>query len=280
MNQPQAAQTHKLKVQQTFEMLAGTYDNPATRFFAFCADRLLGFVRPRSGSKVLDVATGTGAVAVPFAQAVGEAGRVAGIDNSSPMLARAEANIRKMALNNIDLFEMDAERLDFKTDYFDYVVCSYGLFFLHDMEAALREWVRVLRPGGTLAFTTFEESAFSPYRDNFVETLKAFGVQLPREPYGSRRISSLAHCASLLEQAGLTDIQVECRQIGYHLRDEKDWWEVVTSTAMRTSYEKLPEADREAFLDKHLAYVTGCKTDDGLWLDVETRFARGIKPPA
>ena len=125
----------------------------------------------RPGSKVLDVATGTGVAAIAFAQAVRPGGRVTAVDISADMLDRAAANITKMALDNVDLHQMDAERLDFRAGYFHSVVCSYGLFFLPDMPAALREWVRVLRPGGKLAFTSFETSAFQPMLDDFVARL-------------------------------------------------------------------------------------------------------------
>jgi ubiquinone/menaquinone biosynthesis C-methylase UbiE len=265
-------------VQQIFDGLAASYDSPATRFFPFCADRLVGFVKPEPGTRVLDVATGTGAVAVPFAQAIGAQGRVHAVDISSAMLDRAAANIRKMALSNVDLQQMDAQQLEFKSGYFHTVVCSYGLFFLPDMRAALRDWVRVLRAGGRLAFTCFEDSAFRPMLDDFVETLQAFGVQLPEGPFGSRRITSLAHCRALLEEAGLEAIETEHVQVGYHLRDENEWWEVVQNTAMRALFEQVPLAQRERFRAQHLAFVAQHKTADGVWMDVQTRFASGIKP--
>jgi ubiquinone/menaquinone biosynthesis C-methylase UbiE len=265
------------QVQQLFDALAVVYDCPATRFFPFCADRLVNFVRPLRGTKILDVATGTGAVAVPFAQAVGATGRVTGVDLSGGMLTRAEANIRKMALNNIDLHEMDAARLDFRGGYFHTVVCSYGLFFMPDMLAALREWVRVLRPGGKLAFTCFETSAFQPLLDDLVERVRARGGQLPDEPVGSRRIQSMDHCRALLTEAGLGEIELQTVQLGYHLRDEQDWWEVVSNTAMRQLPELLPAPQRDALRDEHLAFVAERKTDDGIWMDVQTRFASGVK---
>jgi arsenite methyltransferase len=274
------AETHKQQVQQIFASIAPAYDCPATRFFPFCADRLVSYVKPKPGSKVLDVATGTGAVAVPFAQAIGAGGRVTAVDFSAEMLDRAEANIRKMALDNVDLHEMDAERLDFRSNYFHSVVCSYGLFFLPDMARALREWVRVLRPGGRLAFTSFEETAFRPMLDDFVERLQTCDVKLPDAPFGSRRIASLDHCRELLHDAGLIEIAAECVQIGYHLNDENDWWELVSSTAMRALFDQLADDRKQAFRKEHLAWVAAQKTGDGLWLDVQTRFASGIKPAA
>ncbi len=267
------------KVRQVFDTLAPVYDSPATRFFPFCADRLVSYVRPRPGSKVLDVATGTGVVAVAFAQAVRPGGRVTAVDISADMLERAAANITKMALDNVDLHQMDAEQLEFRAGYFHSVVCSYGLFFLPDMLAALREWVRVLRPGGKLAFTSFESTAFQPMLDDFVARLQAFGVQLPDGPFGLQRIGSLAHCRELLAEAGLSDVDVQNLQLGYHLRDANDWWEVVTSTAMRALFEQVPADHRDAFRQQHLDFVATQKIDDGLWLDVQTRFASGVKAP-
>ena len=266
-------------VRQIFDAIAPGYDNPATRFFPFTADRLVDYVKPRPGSRVLDVATGTGAAAIPFAQAVKPGGgRVTAVDLSSGMLDRAGANIRKMALDNVDLHEMDAGRLDFRADYFHYIVCSYGLFFIPDMLAALREWARVLRPGGKLAFTCFETTAFQPMLDDFVERLQAFGVQLPEGPFGSKRITSLDHCRELLDIAGLVDIDTECRQMGYHLGDENDWWDVVSNTAMRALYDQVPEDSKAAFREQHLAFVATHKNDNGLWMDVQTRFASAVKP--
>lgn len=272
------AELHTRDVRQLFDTLAAGYDSPATRFFPFTADRLVDFVKPRPGTRVLDVATGTGAAAIAFAQAVRPGGgRVTAIDLSDGMLDRAQANIRKMALDNVDLHRMDAGKLDFRDGYFHYIVCSYGLFFIPDMSAALCEWARVLKPGGTLAFTCFETTAFQPMLDNFAECLQAFGVQLPEAPFGSRRITSLDHCRELLSAAGLVDIDAECRQMGYHLRDENDWWEVVVNTGMRALFDQVPDDNKAEFRAQHLAFAATHKNDNGLWMDVQARFASGVK---
>ncbi len=261
-----------------FDRLAPVYDSPETRFFPFCADQLVDYLRPRPGTRVLDVATGTGAVAVPLAQAIGAAGRVHGIDISPAMLDKAERNLRKMNLANVDLHEMDAAQLDFKSGYFHYLTCSYGLFLVPDMQAALREWSRVLTPGGTLVFTSFETGAFQPMLDDFIDRLAARGVEFPQGVIGSRRIESGAHCRALLETAGFGDIEVVNRQLGYHLPDENAWWKVIECTAMQGLYLRVDASAREEFRRSHLAFARRHVGADGLWLDVETRFARGVKP--
>jgi ubiquinone/menaquinone biosynthesis C-methylase UbiE len=269
---------HKEQLRRTFGGIAPLYDSPATRFFPFCADRLVSYVRPRPGTRVLDVATGTGAVAVAFAQAVAPGGRVTAIDFSPDMLDRAAANIHKMALCNVDLHEMDPEHLEFRGGYFHAVVCSYGLFLMPDMAGALREWARVLRPGGMLAFTSFESTAFQPMLDDFLARLSGFGLELPEGPLGSQRLSSPEHCRELLLAVGLSAIDAQTVQLGYHLRDEQEWWEVVSSTAMHSLFEQIPAGEQDRFRKEHLAFVAGRKTGQGLWMDVQTCFASGTKP--
>ncbi|MGD8843439.1 MAG: hypothetical protein PVJ83_08185, partial [Gammaproteobacteria bacterium] len=83
----------------------------------------------------------------------------------------------------------------------------------------------------------------------------------------------------LLSDAGLTSIETQSVQVGYHLKDEQEWWEVVQNTAIRFLFERLPPEQRDAARAQHLAFVADQKTADGLWMDVQTRFASGLKPP-
>ena len=266
-----------------FDGLAAGYDAPALRFFPFCADRLVHYVRPAPGQKILDVATGTGAVAVAMAQAVGPQGRVHAIDLSAAMLEKAAANVRKMALANVDFQHMDAGQLEFRKDYFHATVCSFGLFLLPNMGAALRDWVRVTRPGGRVVFSSFGAGAFQPLLDRLVEAVLAVGGSLPALPDGAHfvheRIRDAAHCEVLLREAGLDRVAVETLQLGYHLARPEGWWEVVSNSGLRVLLDSLPEDRREAFREAHLAALAHLVTENGLWLDVEVLVAVGRKPP-
>ena len=264
-----------------FDRLAAGYDGPALRFYPFCADRLVRYVQPAPGQKILDVATGTGAVAVAMAQAVGPEGRVHAIDLSEGMLAKAGANVRKMALANVDFQHMDAGRLDFRKDYFHATVCSFGLCYLPDMAAALRDWARVTRPGGRVVFSAFGAGVFQPMLDRLIEQVLGEGGTLPAWPDGVRlaqeRIRDAAYCEALLREAGLDEIEVDCLQLGYHLAKPEDWWEIVTNSDLRSLVDSLPEARREAVRQAHLAALADLVTDKGLWLDVEVLVAVGHK---
>lgn len=128
MNTPEPEQI-KQGIKQTFNLVASGYDTPAMRYFPFAADRLAALLKPNRGSRVLDVATGTGMAAIALAQMIAPQGRVQGIDISDKMLDKAQVNIDKAGLSNIDLHAMDAERLDFRSNYFDAASCAFGLFF-------------------------------------------------------------------------------------------------------------------------------------------------------
>ena len=100
----------------------------------------------RKRLNILDVGTGAGFLALLFAEMGHE---VTGIDLSEGMLERAKRNAENMALE-IDLFHGDAENLPFEDNYFDLVVSKYLLWTLQEPSCAVREWKRVLKPGGMI----------------------------------------------------------------------------------------------------------------------------------
>jgi demethylmenaquinone methyltransferase / 2-methoxy-6-polyprenyl-1,4-benzoquinol methylase len=103
---------------------------------------------------VLDVATGTGAVAAELVRRRGC--RVTGLDQSPEMLAAAGARLRAAGLDGrVALVEGEAERLPFPDAAFDGLTVTYLLRYVADPAATLRELARVLRPGAVLASLEF-----------------------------------------------------------------------------------------------------------------------------
>lgn len=266
------------KITGLFDLVAGGYDNPSLRHFAFCADYMVNRLRPRPGSKVLDVATGTGVVAVAAGQVVGPSGRVHAIDLSENMMAKAQMNVDKMALANVDFHTMDAGALEFKSRYFDYVLCSFGVFFLEDMEKAVRDWVRVLKPGGKLMYSVFTRDAFQPMANLFRDRLLSYGVEVDEAAW--YRLAEASDCGQLLEQAGARDIELEERQFGFHLNDVDAWWAMVWNSGFRGYLEQVPAEKREQFQREHLEEVAALATDKGIWMDVGVRLVSGARANA
>lgn len=123
------------------------------------------------GERVLDVACGTGVLACAAAQRAGAEGAVAGLDASEEMLAVAR---RKNA--KIEWKHGRAESLPFPDASLDRVVSQFGFMFFDDRSAALREMMRVLRPGGRLAVAVCDALDHSPGYAVFAELLhRLFG---------------------------------------------------------------------------------------------------------
>lgn len=270
------------RVAAVFDLVAPGYDSPALRFFPFVADRLVARVNPRRGDKILDVAAGTGAVALAAAQAVAPDGRVTAIDLAEQMLAQLDAKRRKFGVANLDVHVMDAQHLEFRRDYFHHVVSSFGIFFLPDMAAGLKEWVRVTRPGGRVTFSVFGAQAFQPMMKLFMDRVQAAGVVFPANS-PRRAAESLQEpetCRALASGAGLVDVAVERFALGYHLRDANDWWEILWNSGTRAALEQLKPEQQETLRREHAAEVAALATDDGIHLNVETLIVSGRKPAA
>ena len=266
----------KLAISQLFNLVAKLYDNPALRFFPACAEKIVDYAKIKPGQKILDVATGTGMVAIATAQAMGNEGHVHAIDLSENMLGQAKENLQRAGFSNVDFHLMDGEQLEFENDYFDVITCSYGLFFMPDMTAALKNWFKVLKPGGRLIFSSFAPSAFTPQSDIFLENLAEYNIIPPTPRW--LQLAEEELCKTILEENGFVDAQVTQAQLGYHLEESKDWWQAVQSAGYRGLYEQLPHEHRAAFQDKHLTEIEKLKTDQGIWLDVQTLFSTALKP--
>src|SRR6478672_10239788 len=157
-NRPVEASGRTQHARELFAPLGPTYDRYA-RLLSFRQDpRWRSFLVsriPPDASRVLDVASGTAAVAIELARA--EAGRtITGVDQSSEMLAAGRARVERAGLSDrIELREAHAEALPFGDAEFDALTFTYLFRYVDDVPATLRELVRVVRPGGTVAMLEF-----------------------------------------------------------------------------------------------------------------------------
>jgi SAM-dependent methyltransferase len=133
-----------------------------------------------AGSDVLDVACGTGVLTRRAAASAGAAGRVVALDLSAAMLAHAATIIAPgSAVAPIEYVEGSATELPFEDASFDRVICQQGLQFFPDKPAALAEFHRVLRPGGTVTLAVWDrDHRLEPFED-YTEALATVGADEP-----------------------------------------------------------------------------------------------------
>src|SRR4249919_3113935 len=118
--------------------------------FAQWAPMMIDIAGIVEGQRVLDVGCGTGVAARAAADRVGRSGSVVGLDLNPAMLEVAAG-----ARNDIDWRQGDAGNLPFAGDEFDAVMCQSALFFFPDVDTAVAEMTRVVRPGGAVAIQTY-----------------------------------------------------------------------------------------------------------------------------
>lgn len=189
------------------------YDNEATLNRAIA---LFDYATPYPGQSVLDVATGTGNIALKAAQKVGTSGSVIGIDVATELLKIAQQKIQAENLSNVRLIEVDAEAYQPEPDKFDAIYCSYAIVLFPCIPKILENWYRCLKFGGFIAFTCSSENSYLAL--SIVEACAKNGITLPNlhEPLGTpERIQQV------LTQAKFNQVEIHPRQMGTYLSLEE-----------------------------------------------------------
>ncbi len=267
-------QQHKKILKQTFDAVADGYDNKALRFFPASAEHMAAIFGFRGDEHVLDVACGTGHASLAIAQRL-PTGRVTAVDFSPAMLDEARRKAASIKTANITFLERDMHDLEFPDNHFDAAVCAFGIFFSLDMDAQLARIAAAIRPGGRLMISNFQETYFSPLKELMGKRLNAYGVEPPPQTW--KRIATEAGCRELFEKAGLTDIRVEKKNVGYYLAGAEQWWDIIWNAGFRRMVSRLSPDKQEQFKREHLQEVEQQKTKDGIWLDVGVLYTSGRK---
>ena len=271
------AQQRKQMIQTAFDTVAEGYDHPSLPFFRQTAQRICKHLSPEPNACWLDVATGTGVMALEAARHL-SAGSVVGVDLSDGMLRQARAKAQAQQLHNATFRRMDADDLDFPPDHFDIVTCSFGLFFMEDMEGAMRRLARTVKSGGQIAISSFTETAFSPFAPAFLSLYEDFGKQAP--PLSWKRLADVAVIEKIYRAAGITDLVFHHEPLGYALQSEQQWWDVVWNAGFRGLLNQLSESEREAFKAQHLDAVRALCRQGESRLDTGVIIAIGRKRSA
>lgn len=262
----------KEALKQTFDTVSGGYDGEALRFFPKSAQLLVKNLNLAGDEHVLDIATGTGHVALALARAL-PMGHVTAIDFSRPMLDQAQAKAAAQDITNIEFLEMDMESLDSLTERFDAAVSGFGIFFSGDMVTQMKQMAHTVKPGGLLAVSTFAKDYMQPMSDLMYDRLSAYGIDKP--PQSAKDIATEDACRQLFEDAGIDDIRVVKDNVGYYLKNANEWWDIVWNAGSRLVLSQLSDVDLKRFEHDHLQEVEALRTPKGIWLDVGVLYTLG-----
>src|SRR5947208_7342489 len=134
----------KAKAAATYDAAADHFDDEPLRFWDRIGSRTVARLGLPAGAHVLDVGCGTGASALPAAQAVGRDGFVVGVDLSARLLDRARTKAMTHGLTNLEVRLADMTALGYPYGRFDAVIGVFSLVFVPDMEGWVRELWRMV----------------------------------------------------------------------------------------------------------------------------------------
>lgn len=141
-------------IQQTYDRLGSLYDAIFKPFLESGRERAIEILAPRPGSRVLEIGIGTGLSLEYYPGNV----EVLGFDYSLGMLRESEIKARAMNNRHVDLMQMDAQRLAFADNSFDYLIGAYVLTVVPEPESAIKEIFRVARPGARVVLINYLRS--------------------------------------------------------------------------------------------------------------------------
>jgi ubiquinone/menaquinone biosynthesis C-methylase UbiE len=270
----------KDRVTGVFDRAASKYDRAGPRVFSHFGQRLVDIAKLAPGSQVLDVAAGRGAVMFPAAKQVGARGRVVGIDLSADMVRKTAEEMRGIGLQNAEVRQMDAERLDFPDASFDLVLCGMGLWFFPRPHVALKEFLRVLRPGGRIGLSTWAKDC--PYTDFSARLARPY---LPAGATVWRTAQDVTfkipeQLYEALPQAGFENVKVQVEEQDIVYADEEEWLASLWTSGFRHTLEQLSPP----VLDQAIAHlrkeIQAIKQPDGIHLLARALITFGAKPAA
>jgi ubiquinone/menaquinone biosynthesis C-methylase UbiE len=244
MSDPLAAA--KLKAEKAYNAAADYFDAEPLAFWVRYGRRTVERLRLRRGAHVLDVCCGTGASALPAAQAVGPGGQVIAVDLAGELLKLGQARARAAGLQHLEFRRGDMTDLGFPDAHVDAVVCVFGIFFVPDMETQVAELWRLVRPGGQLAITSWGARFWSPAYESWLEAVRRVRPDLYTAFNPWDRITTPEAFHQLLLDGGAQNVEVAAEDGYQALRRPEDFWTMALGSGLRWTIDQLgPELARE-----------------------------------
>ncbi len=268
----EGAEAKKALIAEVFSRAAETYGQVGPPYFSHFGRRLVDLAGVRRAAKVLDVATGRGAVLFPVAERIGSAGWVVGIDLAPSMVEETAREIRRREVATAEVRKMDAEHLAFPDETFDAVLCGFGLFFFPDVAATMAEFRRVLKSGGRFAASTWAKDDSWAWVD---AVNKRYNVNVKLK---SNSLDTPPACEGMLRTAGFEDIQIAVEQAEFVYADEEEWWKTHWSHAYRAVLERVPADALDRYKSELFSGLQAHKGPGGVREVFSVLFTTGRKP--
>ncbi|MEM8828078.1 MAG: methyltransferase domain-containing protein [Cyanobacteria bacterium P01_G01_bin.19] len=267
----------KQEMATVYDRRRDTYDTGKSgKWHQDLACRLVKCVDLKKGQKVLDLATGTGMVAIEAAEQVGSEGQIIGVDISEGLLSVAKQKSDRQQLTNITFKLADIETLEFPENSFDRILCCSALPLLTDVPQDLRLWRKFLNSTGKIGLCVFAETAFV-HGVVLQKVARRYGVNIVM----SDLTGTPNKCNSLLLEAGYKNIQITTEQYGSYIPYEPSKndrsWDISLQHPHCHPLLDLSSQQLEQVKAEYIAELEVLVTEKGIWNDMTTYFVVAAK---
>jgi SAM-dependent methyltransferase len=245
-------------------------------------DKMLEMADISSGHRVLDIAAGAGEQSITTAKKVGTSGYVLATDISANILEYAKQMAQQAGVSNIETKVMDGENLALEDETFDAVISRVGLIYFPDQQKALKEMLRVLKPGGKVAaivYSTPDKNKFFSVPVSIIRNRAKLPPPLPGQP-GPFSLGAEGIIEKAFSQAGFTNVRSELVDSPLVLSSAKECvrFEKESFGALHQMMSSLSDPEKELVWDEIERELQKFESDKGFVGPCEMVVAVGEKP--
>jgi SAM-dependent methyltransferase len=254
---------------------AESYGLLTGRITARLVEPLLDAAGVTAGNQVLDVGTGPGYAA----QRATARGAVAtGVDIADELVA-----IARRRHPGIRFLQGDAEDLRFADGSFDTLVSNFAINHVPRPERAIREFARVVEPGGGIALSTWDLPERNRFLGILIDAVRASGAALGHEGPAApdpNRFADDDQFRALLRDAGLKEVRIRSVSLTQRVRDPRELWEGILGGSVRTAglVMRQPPSIRTRIRAEAERLAEEYRVDGGLAIPACAKIASGSRP--
>ena len=220
---------------EAWDAIAADYDRHVAPGEVAIAHAALELARLRAGDRFLDIAAGPGGLSLPAARL---GAKVVATDWSPKMIERFVARVRDEGIPDAEGKVMDCHALDFAGNGFDVAGSLFGIMLVPDQAKALREMVRVTKPGGTIAAYAWDMPGGGFPLEPIYSEMRAMGIAPAAPP--SPDASRMDALTALWSNAGIGDLATNDIKVQRTFADFDDFWATaLLGASMRATVAKM-----------------------------------------
>jgi ubiquinone/menaquinone biosynthesis C-methylase UbiE len=240
--------------------VAENFGKSGPKYWDRFGERLVELSDVKKGNNVLDIGMGRGSSLFPAAKKIGITGKAIGIDLSEVMVMKTQQKIIEYNLKNVEVFQLDAEELEFSDACFDNIIFGFGIGHIVNEDKNVKNVLRMLKENGQLSLSLWGIQKDQKWLTDIVEQ---FLPPKNTEKNDSKRNSNLQlntveNVIDFLESFNLKEIEVieENNEVVY--RDKDQWWKEMWNNAVRNIIERIEKMGEDKFKEFQ------CKVNEGL----------------